>query len=74
MIPTILFSLGLVLALYRVLDNRSYLRGREEMRRRYCPNRSPDPYERSLREENRRLMCAALVFGVALIVNVTLLS
>ena len=74
MVPTILLSLGLILAMCRVLDNQSYLRGRGEMRRRYRPNHGPDPYERSLRGENKRLMCAALVFGVVLIVNITLLS
>lgn len=74
MIPTILLSLGLILALCRALDNQNYLRGRGEMRRRYCPERGPDPYERSLGKENKRLMCAAIVFGVALVVNLVLLS
>lgn len=73
MIPTILFSLGLLLALFRALDNWGYLRGREDMRRRYAPNVLPDTYETGLRVENKRLLCAAIVFGVALLVNVFLL-
>lgn len=74
MVPTILLSLGLILAMCRVLDNQSYLRGRGEMRRRYRPNHGPDPYERSLRGENKRLMCAAIIFATGLAAKLTIFS
>ena len=69
---SILLTLGLLLAMYRVVDNWNYLLGREEMRRLYCPTHSPDAYEMGLRAENKRLLCAALVFGAGLVAKLAL--
>lgn len=74
MIPTILLSLGLLLALFRALDNWNYLLGREDMRRRYRPHSRPDAYEVGLRGENKRLLCAAIVFATGLAAKLTIFS
>lgn len=71
---SILLTLGLLLALYRVASNRSYLSGRNDMRKRYAPDHGPDLYEVSLLWENKRLLCAALVFGTGLVAKLTIFS
>lgn len=71
---TIVLILAILLALYRATDNWNYLRGREEIRRLYCPTHRPDAYEVALRAENKRLLCAAIAFGTALIAKLLLFS
>lgn len=71
---TTVLILTILLALYRATDNWNYLRGREEMRRLYCPTHSPDAYEVALRAENKRLLCAALVFGTGLVAKLAIFS